>query len=239
MITAFLLAAFLRVLCADSPRNDVFRDSVRREIEEGSIVGRKASMQAVKEILIVDLGDVDVMGLGDKAAVLFQPAQHQLQVELLRQALILERDKEVAVPFLANIENEIDREISLVQSPTIDNEKLRSALASHDRAIVELRDAALAAVAKARGLKRAVVKKPAHPPWVVTVATPAGATVRYTPYLNYLLNLKTPEKIDWLTAGDGDRLKLRGRYRVELLKAGVMTDFRQPSVTSDGSIRFD
>jgi hypothetical protein len=68
---------------------------------------------------------------------------------------------------------------------------------------------------------------------------PARTTVRYTPYLNYLLNKSWPEKIDWLTAKNGDKVRLRGRYRIELVRNAELIDSQEPDIDSMRSIKFD
>jgi len=118
-------------------------------------------------------------------------------------------------------------------------EKCAVVLIAIDRKIEDQTNAAIEAVARGRGLQRFFVTRPAHPGWSVTIAAPSGTLIRYTPYLNYVLNSKPGHTVDWSTAEGGDTLKLRGRYRFELLRGGEVVDFRVPVILKAETVRFE
>jgi hypothetical protein len=224
---------------AAQPLSETLRQRVREEIDDGAILGNKPALRVSGDMLIVEMGDINVAGLGEGNMLQFGPIQHMLQLEALRRyAFAAPIDQAAAARFLEAIDKEIADEVQLIQSPGETIDTLRPTLALHDRKIADLLFETFDAVARARGLIRVRVKRAAHPGWTVTVTAPPDSTVRYTPLLNFLLNCNTPEKIAWSTAQNGDKLKLKGRYRVELLKGAVVVDSRQPSISAEYSLRF-
>jgi hypothetical protein len=226
-------------LCPASEDDEEFRRLAKKEVEDGTAVASKPKLRVSAGALYVDRGAIAYEGSGSKGGLEFKPMQNQLRLELLRQyAFPDEPDRSAAAPFFDDVERQIQRQRETVRAdrpPDVTRDDLRAI----DRKIDEQTDAAIQAVARARGLQRHFVTRPAYPGWSVTVAAPSGTLVRYTPYLNYTLNSKPGSTVDWSTAQDGDVLKLRGRYRFELLRAGEVIESRVPVILKEEAVRFE
>jgi hypothetical protein len=242
MTHKMLSLGFVILLIRPTPATASKYDDLRREAAKAiafdGVVGSKPKITESQNSLIVDPGDVKILGVGAKNEPAFRALQWQLDLDLLRQeAFTSDVDKTAAGPIFAKIEDHIQREVELIAAArgNTTDANTQQRLAEHDATIADLFASLYDAVAKARGLNRAFVSKEAHPGWVVTIIAPPGTVVRYTPYLNFLLNEAWPDKLDWTTATNGDKVRLRGKYQVELLRDGRTVKSLQPKITDTSS----
>jgi hypothetical protein len=245
MFLRIVAVASILLIGADCPKLsasefDDLKDAAAKQIDDGSVVAKKPAITVSGQNLIIDTGDVHVVGIGKGNAMTFRPMQNQLSVLLLQKyAFHTDPDKSVIAPYFAKIEAHIHSEIDILSQANNNPEGVKDKLDAEETQIAQLLSDGFKAVAQARGLSRALVTKAAHPGWKVAVHLPAGATLRYTPFLNYLLYKQFPDLIDWLDANDGDTVELRGRYRIELLQHGSPSTKQDRDFTSDSSIQFD
>lgn len=229
-------------LRADDAEASRLRSLAREEIEEGSVIASKPRLALGLDALVVDPGDVRIVGMEGEYELYLRPMQHQLELELLRKyAFNTAQDAAASAPFFENIEKEIAKELLVIKLHKGEPDRLKRELEQSDLRISSLRSDSFQAVAVSRGLKRFLITKVAHPGWNVTFLFDPrnGAYVRYVPYLDYELNKTNPGEIRWATVSNGAVVKLRGRYRAEFVRDGGVIGFRQPSIKSIGTINFN